>query len=74
VTIAGDPRRRATSATIYVRLSRSNSGARQFAIMDGIRKQILPPLAANLGRRSAGAGSAAAGRRRRRQFVINGPT
>jgi HAE1 family hydrophobic/amphiphilic exporter-1 len=76
VTVGGDPAKTRNLGTIYVRLRPIEQRKRdQFTIMDGIRKQILPPLAADL-RTSVqevavigggGAQSATV------QFVINGP-
>jgi hydrophobic/amphiphilic exporter-1 (mainly G- bacteria), HAE1 family len=76
VTIAGDPAKTRNFGTIYVRLTPIEARARdQFAIMDEIRKQILPPFSTNL-RTSVqevavigGGGAQAAAI----QFGINGP-
>ncbi len=76
VTIAGDPPKTRNFGTIYIRLKPIEQRKRdQFAIMDIIRKDILPPLSANL-RTSVqevaiigGGGSQGSAI----QFVINGP-
>jgi HAE1 family hydrophobic/amphiphilic exporter-1 len=76
VTIAGDPQKTRNFGTIYIRLKPIEQRKRdQFAVMNTIRKDILPPLSANL-RTSVqevavigGGGSQAAAI----QFVINGP-
>ena len=76
VTIAGDPARTRNFGTIYVRLRAiEDRGRDQFAVMDDIRNQILPPLATNL-RTSVqevaiiGGGGAQGATV---QFMINGP-
>jgi HAE1 family hydrophobic/amphiphilic exporter-1 len=76
VTIAGDPAKTRNQATVYVRLKPIETRTRdQFTVMGQIRKDILPPLAANL-RTSVqpvatigGGGSQNADV----QFIINGP-
>ena len=76
VTVGGDPSHTRNLATIYVRLSPLDKRARdQFQVMDAVRQDILPPLAANL-RTSVqpvatigGGGSQNADV----QFLINGP-
>jgi HAE1 family hydrophobic/amphiphilic exporter-1 len=76
VTVAGDPAHTRNSATVYVRLKPIEERQRdQFQVMDAIRNQILPPLAANL--RTAvqevaiiGGGGA---QNATVQFAINGP-
>jgi HAE1 family hydrophobic/amphiphilic exporter-1 len=76
VTVGGDPSHTRNLATIYVRLSPLDQRARdQFQVMDAVRQDILPPLAANL-RTSVqpvatigGGGSQNADV----QFLINGP-
>ncbi len=76
VTIAGDPAKTRNLGNIYVRLKPIGDRSRdQFAVMDDIRKQILPPLAKDL-RTSVqevaaigGSGAQAAPV----QFTINGP-
>ncbi len=76
VTIAGDPAKTRNLGNVYVRLKPIGDRRRdQFAIMDDIRKQILPPLAKDL-RTSVqevaaigGSGAQAAPV----QFTINGP-
>ena len=76
VTVAGDPAQTRNAANIYVRLNAIETRARdQFAIMDQVRKDILPPLATSL-RTSVqpiatigGSGSQNADV----QFIINGP-
>jgi hydrophobic/amphiphilic exporter-1 (mainly G- bacteria), HAE1 family len=76
VTVGGDPAKTRNLGTIYVRLRPIEERKRdQFTIMDDIRKQILPPLAADL-RTSVqevaviGGGGAQSATI---QFVINGP-
>src|SRR6185436_1329190 len=76
VTIAGDPAKTRTLGNVYVRLRPIEERKQdQFAIMDRIRRQVLPPLATNL-RTSVqevaviGGGGAQAATI---QFVINGP-
>jgi HAE1 family hydrophobic/amphiphilic exporter-1 len=76
VTVAGDPAKTRNLATIYIRLRPIEERRRdQFAIMNEIRSQILPPLAANL-RTSVqevaviGGGGA---QNATIQFTINGP-
>jgi hydrophobic/amphiphilic exporter-1 (mainly G- bacteria), HAE1 family len=76
VTIGGDPAKTRNLGNVYVRLKPIEDRKRdQFAVMDTIRKEILPPLAANL-RTSVqpvatigGSGSQNADV----QFIINGP-
>jgi HAE1 family hydrophobic/amphiphilic exporter-1 len=76
VTIAGDPAKTRNLGNIYVRLRPIEERRQdQFAIMDQIRKQVLPPMATNL-RTSVqevavigGGGAQGAAI----QFVINGP-
>ena len=76
VTVAGDPAKTRNLGNIYIRLRPIEERKRdQFEIMDGIRKQVLPPLSTNL-RTSVqevaaigGSGAQAAAI----QFVINGP-
>src|SRR6266850_797855 len=76
VTIAGDPAKTRNVGNIYVRLKPIEERSRdQFALMDSIRKEILPPLSRDL-RTSVqpvavigGSGAQAADV----QFVINGP-
>src|SRR3954452_12033390 len=76
VTIAGDPAHTRNLGTIYVRLKPIEERSRdQFAVMDAIRKDILPAFSANI-RTSVqevavigGGGSQKAAI----QFVINGP-
>ncbi|HEV8344983.1 MAG TPA: efflux RND transporter permease subunit [Vicinamibacterales bacterium] len=76
VTIGGDPAKTRNMGNVYVRLKPIEARRRdQFAVMDAIRKQILPPLAADL-RTSVqpvavigGGGSQSADV----QFIINGP-
>jgi HAE1 family hydrophobic/amphiphilic exporter-1 len=76
VTVGGDPAKTRNLGNIYVRLTPIEARARdQFAVMNDVRKGILPPLAAGL--RTAvqpvaaigGSGAAAADV----QFVISGP-
>ncbi|MBI3491381.1 MAG: efflux RND transporter permease subunit [Acidobacteria bacterium] len=76
VTVAGDPAKTRNSSTIYVRLKPIEERARdQFRVMDVIRNEILPPLAAHL-RTSVqevaviGGGGA---QNATIQFAINGP-
>jgi HAE1 family hydrophobic/amphiphilic exporter-1 len=76
VTIAGDPAKTRNLGNVYVRLRPIEERKQdQFAIMDRIRRQVLPPLATNL-RTSVqevaviGGGGAQAATI---QFVINGP-
>jgi len=76
VTIGGDPAQTRNLGNIYVKLTPIEDRARdQFQIMDLVRNQILPPLAANL-RTSVqppavigGGGAQAADV----QFIVNGP-
>jgi hydrophobic/amphiphilic exporter-1 (mainly G- bacteria), HAE1 family len=76
VTVAGDPAKTRNLSIIYVRLKPIEARTRdQFAVMNTIRKQILPPVAGHL-RTSVqevavigGSGAQAAAI----QFVINGP-
>jgi HAE1 family hydrophobic/amphiphilic exporter-1 len=76
VTVAGDPAKTRNLSIIYVRLKPIEARTRdQFAVMDTIRKQILPSVSGNL-RTSVqevavigGSGAQAAAV----QFVINGP-
>jgi HAE1 family hydrophobic/amphiphilic exporter-1 len=76
VTIAGDPAKTRNLGTIYIRLKPIEARTRdQFAVMDVIRKDILPPFSATI-RTSVqevavigGGGSQNAAV----QFVINGP-
>ena len=76
VQIAGDPAKTRNLGNIYVRLKPIEERRRdQFAVMESIRKEVLPPMAANL-RTSVqpianigGGGSQNADI----QFVINGP-
>ena len=76
VTVGGDPAKTRNLGNIYIRLTPIESRSRdQFAVMDAVRKQVLPPLAAGL-RTSVqpvatigGSGAAAADV----QFVISGP-
>jgi HAE1 family hydrophobic/amphiphilic exporter-1 len=76
VQIAGDPAKTRNLGNIYVRLTPLEERKRdQFAVMETIRKDVLPPLAANL-RTSVqpianigGGGSQNADI----QFIINGP-
>jgi hydrophobic/amphiphilic exporter-1 (mainly G- bacteria), HAE1 family len=76
VTIAGDPAKTRNLGNVYVRLKPIEVRKRdQFAVMDIVRKEILPPLSTNL-RTSVqpvatigGGGAQAADV----QFVINGP-
>ena len=76
VTIAGDPAKTRNLGNIYVRLKPIEERSRdQFAVMDDIRKEVLPPLSKDL-RTSVqpvavigGSGAQAADV----QFVINGP-
>src|SRR6185369_9176840 len=76
VTVAGDPAKTRNLGNIYIRLTPIESRTRyQFAVMNVVRKEVLPPLSAGL--RTAvqpvaaigGSGSAAADV----QFVISGP-
>ena len=76
VTVGGDPAKTRNLGNIYIRLTPIESRTRdQFAVMNIVRKEVLPPLAAGL--RTAvqpvaaigGSGSAAADV----QFVISGP-
>ena len=76
VTAGGDPAKTRNLGNIYIRLTPIESRTRdQFAVMNVVRKEVLPPLSANL--RTAvqpvaaigGSGSAADV-----QFVINGRT
>ncbi|HJZ70083.1 MAG TPA: efflux RND transporter permease subunit, partial [Vicinamibacterales bacterium] len=76
VTVAGDPAKTRNLATIYIRLRPIEQRTRdQFTVMNDIRNQILPPLAANL-RTSVqevaviGGGGA---QNATIQFTINGP-
>src|SRR3954463_12216334 len=76
VTVGGDPAKTRNLATIYVRLRPIEERQRdQFTVMNEIRSQILPPLAANL-RTSVqevaviGGGGA---QNATIQFTINGP-
>ncbi|HXI32117.1 MAG TPA: efflux RND transporter permease subunit, partial [Vicinamibacterales bacterium] len=76
VTVAGDPAKTRNLATIYIRLRPIEQRSRdQFTVMNEIRSQILPPLAANL-RTSVqevaviGGGGA---QNATIQFTINGP-
>src|SRR5262252_1002653 len=76
VTVAGDPAKTRNLATIYVRLKPIEQRTRdQFTVMNAIRGDILPPLAANL-RTSVqevaviGGGGA---QNATIQFTINGP-
>ena len=76
ITIAGDPAKTRNFGTIYIRLKPIEARTRdQFAVMDVIRKEILPPFSATI-RTSVqevavigGGGSQNAAV----QFVINGP-
>ncbi|HEY1910410.1 MAG TPA: efflux RND transporter permease subunit [Vicinamibacterales bacterium] len=76
VTIGGDPSKTRNLGNIYIRLTPIESRKRdQFAIMEQVRSQILPPLTQNL-RTSVqpvatigGGGAQAAAI----QFIINGP-
>jgi HAE1 family hydrophobic/amphiphilic exporter-1 len=76
VTIAGDPAKTRNLGNVYVRLKPIEKRKRdQFAVMDIVRKEVLPPLSTNL-RTSVqpvatigGGGAQAADV----QFVINGP-
>jgi HAE1 family hydrophobic/amphiphilic exporter-1 len=76
VTVAGDPARTRNLGNIYIRLKPIEDRKRdQFAIMDVVRKQILPPLGTDV-RTSVqeiavigGGGSQSAAI----QFAINGP-
>src|SRR5436190_4286785 len=76
VTVAGDPAKTRNSSNVYIRLRPIDTRTRdQFTLMDVIRKQVLPPLTANL-RTSVqevavigGSGAQAAAI----QFVINSP-
>ena len=76
VTVAGDPAKTRNLGTVYVRLTPIEARARdQFAVMDDIRKAILPAVAPGI-RTSVqqvavigGGGAQAADV----QFVINGP-
>jgi hydrophobic/amphiphilic exporter-1 (mainly G- bacteria), HAE1 family len=76
VTVAADPAKTRNLSNIYIRLKPIEARTRdQFAVMNVIRKDILPPLAAGL-RTSVqevavigGSGAQAAAI----QFVINGP-
>jgi len=76
VTVGGDPAKTRNLGNIYIRLKPIETRQRdQFAVMDAVRKQILPPLSAGL-RTSVqevavigGGGSQAAAI----QFAINGP-
>jgi HAE1 family hydrophobic/amphiphilic exporter-1 len=76
VQIAGDPAKTRNLGNIYIRLKPIEERRRdQFAVMDAIRKEVLPPLSANL-RTSVqpianigGGGSQNADI----QFIINGP-
>jgi HAE1 family hydrophobic/amphiphilic exporter-1 len=76
VTVAGDPAKTRNLSIIYVRLKPIEARTRdQFAVMNTIRKEILPPLAGKL-RTSVqevavigGSGAQAAAI----QFVVNGP-
>ncbi|OFW14505.1 MAG: hypothetical protein A3F69_01555, partial [Acidobacteria bacterium RIFCSPLOWO2_12_FULL_66_10] len=76
VTVGGDPTKTRNLGNIYVRLTPIESRTRdQFAVMDDVRKAILPTLAANL-RTSVqpvanigGSGAQSADV----QFLINGP-
>ena len=76
VTIAGDPARTRNLGNIYVRLKPIEDRSRdQFAVMDVVRRDVLPPLSKDL-RTSVqpvaaigGSGAQAADV----QFVINGP-
>ena len=76
VQIAGDPAKTRNLGNIYVRLKPIEERRRdQFAVMESIRKEVLPPMASNL-RTSVqpianigGGGSQNADI----QFVINGP-
>jgi HAE1 family hydrophobic/amphiphilic exporter-1 len=76
VTVAGDPARTRNLSNVYVRLKPIETRTRdQFAVMNVVRKEILPPLAGTL-RTSVqevavigGSGAQAAAI----QFVINGP-
>src|SRR5436190_2025997 len=76
VTVAGDPAKTRNSSNVYIRLRPIDTRTRdQFTLMDVIRKQVLPPMTANL-RTSVqevavigGSGAQAAAI----QFVINSP-
>jgi HAE1 family hydrophobic/amphiphilic exporter-1 len=76
VTIAGDPAKTRNLGNIYVRLKPIEDRSRdQFAVMDAVRRDVLPPLSKDL-RTSVqpvaaigGSGAQAADV----QFVINGP-
>jgi HAE1 family hydrophobic/amphiphilic exporter-1 len=76
VTVAGDPAKTRNLATVYIRLTPIEARARdQFAVMDEIRKTILPAVAPGI-RTSVqqvaviGGGGAQGAEV---QFVINGP-
>jgi HAE1 family hydrophobic/amphiphilic exporter-1 len=76
VTVAGDPANTRNLGNVYVRLTDVDKRKRdQFAVMNAVRSEVLPPLAANL-RTSVqpiatiGGGGA---QNAEIQFVINGP-
>jgi HAE1 family hydrophobic/amphiphilic exporter-1 len=76
VTIAGDPSQTRNLANVYVRLKPIGERSRdQFEVMASVRKEILPPLAANL-RTSVQPVAAVGGSGAQNadvQFLINGP-
>jgi HAE1 family hydrophobic/amphiphilic exporter-1 len=76
VTIAGDPAKTRNLATIYVRLTEIEKRSRdQFVVMGIVRKEILPPLAANLRTSVQPVATIGGGGTQNAdvQFLINGP-
>jgi HAE1 family hydrophobic/amphiphilic exporter-1 len=76
VTVGSDPSKTRNLASIYVRLTPlSERGRDQFAIMDQVRAEILPPLAANLRISVQPVATIGGGGTQNAdvQFLINGP-
>jgi HAE1 family hydrophobic/amphiphilic exporter-1 len=76
VTVAGDPAKTRNLATVYVRLTPIETRSRdQFAVMGIVRKDILPPLAANLRTSVQPVATIGGGGTQNAdvQFLINGP-
>ena len=76
ITVGGDPSNTRNLATIYVRLMPLGQRSRdQFEVMDAIRGEILPPLAANLRTSVQPVATIGGGGTQNAdvQFLINGP-
>jgi HAE1 family hydrophobic/amphiphilic exporter-1 len=76
VTVAGDPAKTRNAGNIYVRLKAIDDRKRdQFAVMAQVRKDVLPPLSANLRTSVQPVATIGGGGTQNAdiQFIINGP-